>query len=78
MSDADAPGGNDAPLTIFDLLTAYHRSLETMRAWLDEADMTDVERAGIADAWQAEMAEWFRRHGYCFGCNRPLARCSCD
>jgi len=49
-----------------------------MRAWLDEADLPDVERIGIADAWQAEMAAWFRQHGYCFGCNRPLDRCDCS
>lgn len=64
--------------TIFDLLQDYHRSLRNMHAWLDEAGLDEVERVGIADAWQAEMRAWFRAHGFCFGCNRPLERCDCD
>jgi hypothetical protein len=64
--------------TIFDLLTAYHRSLENMRSWLDDAPLSRVERIGIIDAWQEEMREFFEEHGYCFGCNRRLDRCSCE
>lgn len=69
---------SETPLTIFDLLSAYHRSLDNMRAWLDEAEFDEVERMGIVDAWQAEMMEWFRSHGYCFGCNKALQRCGCS
>lgn len=64
-------------LTIFELLSEYHQSLESMRLWLETADLDDAERIGIADAWQDEMAEWFHQNGYCFGCNRPLERCGC-
>jgi hypothetical protein len=64
--------------SIFELLSAYHRSLETMKAWLDEAELAEAERMGIADAWQAEMSAWFRSNGFCFACNRPLDRCSCE
>ncbi len=67
-----------APETIFDLLSAYHASLDNMKAWLDEADFSEVERVGIADAWQSEMSAWFTSKGYCFGCNRPLSRCLCE
>ena len=72
------PGGGGRPPTIFELLTAYHRSLENMKAWLAEADLDPLERAAIADAWQEEMVAWFREHGYCFVCHRPLARCRCE
>lgn len=71
-------GAEPGRQSIFELLSAYHRSLDSMRVWLDEADLSEVERIGIADAWQSEMRDWFRVHGYCFGCNRPLARCRCD
>jgi len=71
------PTAAHAKMTIFELLAAYHRSLENMRAWLDEAGFDEVERIGIADAWQDEMTEWFKEHGYCFACNRPLDRCRC-
>jgi hypothetical protein len=64
--------------TIFELLSEYQRSLESMELWLATADLTESERIGIADAWQQEMAEWFRNHGFCFGCNRPLDRCACE
>lgn len=64
--------------SIFDLLTAYHHSLENMKAWLSEASFTDVERIGIIDAWQEEMREYFAVHGYCFACNRTLSRCRCE
>lgn len=74
----DRTGAEARQLTIFELLTEYHRSLETMELWLESADLTDSERIGIADAWQQEMAEWFRGQGYCFGCNRPLDRCQCE
>lgn len=69
---------NSPALTIFDLLTAYHKSLESMKAWLIEAPMSELERIAIADAWQAEMRAWFRANGYCFSCNRPIERCSCE
>lgn len=65
-------------LTIFDLLTAYHKSLDSMKAWLAEAPMSELERIAIADAWQAEMRAWFRDNGFCFACNRPLVRCTCE
>jgi len=64
-------------MTIFDLLTAYHRSLDNMTSWLDEAGLDEIERVGIADAWLSEMSDWFRSHGYCFACNRSLDRCCC-
>ena len=64
-------------LTIFELLSEYHRSLDSMKRWLETADLSESERIGIADAWQHEMVDWFRSHGYCFGCNRPLDRCHC-
>ncbi|RMF73094.1 MAG: hypothetical protein D6738_09700 [Acidobacteria bacterium] len=63
---------------IFALLARYRRSFEAMRAWLDEADLPLDERAGIADAWQAEMVAWFRENGVCLACHRPLDRCSCE
>ena len=64
--------------TIFELLSSYRRSFEAMRAWLDESGLAAHERAGIADAWQAEMEAWFRDHGYCFVCHHPLGRCTCS
>jgi hypothetical protein len=74
--DRAAPAG--PPAGIFELLRAYNTSLETMRVWLDAADLSEVERIGIADAWQGEMRELFRSNGYCFSCNRGLARCRCS
>ncbi len=64
--------------TIFELLTAYHQSLDNMKAWLEEADLDEVARMGIADAWQAEMTASFEAQGYCFACNRELDRCTCS
>jgi hypothetical protein len=64
-------------MTIFQLLSEYHRRLDDMKERLDDDEIGEVERIGIADAWQAEMDEWFRSHGYCFACNRSLARCAC-
>jgi hypothetical protein len=63
--------------TIFDLLQAYHRSLENMRGWLAEVTLSELERIALADAWQEEMRAWFRENGYCFGCNREISRCHC-
>ncbi|MDQ7008215.1 MAG: hypothetical protein Q9Q40_13400 [Acidobacteriota bacterium] len=77
-NDTEPTEGAGGESTIFDLLTAYHRSLENMAAWLDEAGFEEVERMGIVDAWQAEMTEWFRSKGYCFACNRRLELCHCD
>lgn len=68
----------EEPKSIFELLSAYHRSLENMKAWLHEATLSEVERIGIIDAWQDEMREFFAVHGYCFGCNRNLERCECE
>jgi len=68
----------EEPKSIFELLSAYHRSLENMKAWLHEASLSEVERIGIIDAWQDEMREFFALHGYCFGCNRCLDRCDCE
>jgi hypothetical protein len=64
--------------TIFHVLSDYHRSLANMKAWLAESTLDDVERVGIVDAWQEEMKDYFRRHGYCFACNRSLPRCRCE
>ncbi|NJN64441.1 MAG: hypothetical protein HC882_05885 [Acidobacteria bacterium] len=73
VEDDDRP-----PKTIFDLLTTYHRSLDNMKRWLEESDLDEIERIGIADAWQGEMHAWFRANGYCFACNRALERCTCE
>ena len=64
--------------TIFELLSEYHRSLDTMRSWLVGSPLDDVERVGIVDAWQEEMRQYFERNGFCFACNRPLPRCRCE
>jgi hypothetical protein len=63
--------------TIFELLSEYHSSLDNMRAWLFDSRLDEVERMGIIDAWQEEMKQHFKRHGYCFACNRPSMRCRC-
>ena len=70
-----APGASVR--TIFELLTAYHRSLDNMKSWLSDAPLSRVERIGIIDAWQDEMREFFEQNGHCFGCNRRLDRCQC-
>jgi hypothetical protein len=62
---------------IFELLRIYHRSRENIRLLLEMSDMADYEKMGFIDAWQEEMADYFARHGYCFACNRELARCDC-
>jgi hypothetical protein len=49
-----------------------------MRLWLAEADLNDLERIAIVDAWQDEMKQWFSENGYCFACNKPLGRCNCN
>lgn len=67
----------DVPPTIFDLLHAYQRSLDSMRHWLDDAEISDLERISIVDAWQDEMKRWFYDHGYCFACNKSLGKCGC-
>jgi len=70
-----------AAKNIFKLLSEYHRSLENMKSWLTlrpRHPSLDVERVGIVDAWQEEMKEHFRRHGFCFACNRSLSRCRCE
>lgn len=67
----------EEPRSIFQLLSAYHQSLENMRSWLAEADLNDLERIAIVDAWQDEMKQWFSENGYCFACSKPLGRCSC-
>ena len=73
------PEHHEAPKrSIFELLSTYHRSLENMKTWLDAAGFSEVERIGLADAWQAEMTAWFREQGYCFACNKPLRRCTCE
>jgi hypothetical protein len=63
---------------IFELLRVYHRSRENIRLLLEMSDMADYEKIGFIDAWQEEMADYFARHGYCFACNRALARCECE
>ncbi|MFN7964427.1 MAG: hypothetical protein U0V87_01910 [Acidobacteriota bacterium] len=68
----------EQPRSIFELLTAYHSSLDNMRLWLSEAEFSDVERIAIVDAWQAEIKQWFSENGYCFVCSKPLARCDCN
>jgi hypothetical protein len=68
-------------MTIFELRRAYHASLSNMRGWLGDAAvsgrLTVLDRLSILDAWYQEMAEFFERNGYCFGCNRRLGRCQC-
>jgi hypothetical protein len=63
--------------SIFQLLTEYHTSLDNMRSWLHDSTLDEVERMGIIDAWQEEMKQYFKKHGFCFACNRPLLRCRC-
>ena len=62
---------------IFQLLSEYHTSLDNMRDWLHDSSLDEVERMGIIDAWQEEMRQYFKKHGFCFACNRPLSRCRC-
>ncbi len=69
---------SEQPRSIFELLSAYHQSLDNMRLWLAEADLNDLERIAIVDAWQDEMKQWFSENGYCFACNKPLGRCDCN
>jgi len=92
MCGADAAPAGGSPLirrpvsrsfwgmvkTIFELLSDYHKSLENMKSWLGDLPLDDVERVGLVDAWQEEMKDYFRRHGFCFACNKPLSRCSCE
>ena len=63
--------------SIFQLLTEYHTSLDNMRSWLHDSTLDEVERMGIIDAWQEEMKQYFKKHGFCFACNRPIPRCQC-
>ncbi len=65
-------------MTIFELLTEYHRRLDVMKATLDRSGCDAVERIGIADAFQSDMQEWFQENGFCFACNRALTRCCCE
>ena len=62
---------------IFQLLTEYHTSLDNMRSWLHDSSLDDSERMGVIDAWQEEMKQYFKKHGFCFACNRPFLRCQC-
>ena len=62
---------------IFELLRVYHQSRENIRILLEMSSMSDYERMGFIDAWQEEMADFFAGHGFCFACNRLLARCDC-
>ena len=63
---------------IFDLLRVYHESRDNIRLLLELSRMNDYEKVGFIDAWQEEMAEYFAQNGYCFACNRELARCDCE
>ena len=63
---------------IFELLRLYHQSRENVRLLVEMSGMADFEKLGFIDAWQEEMAEYFERNGYCFACNRPIARCRCE
>ncbi len=49
-----------------------------MKGWLGESGLAESERMGVVDAWQQEMLDYFRENGFCFACNRPLARCRCE
>ncbi len=69
--------GSSATGRIFELLRIYHQSRENIRLLLEMSRMADYERMGFIDAWQEEMADFFARNGYCFACNRLLARCEC-
>ncbi len=62
---------------IFELLRVYHQSRENIRILLEMSSMSDYERMGFIDAWQEEMADFFAKNGFCFACNRLLARCDC-
>lgn len=68
-------------MTIFELRTAYHDSLDNMRVWLGDSalsgNLTVLDRLSILDAWQQEMLEFFERNGYCMQCSRRLSRCAC-
>src|SRR5260221_11902828 len=59
---------------IFDLLRIYHESRENIRLLVEMSAMADYEKIGFIDAWQEEMADFFRQNGYCVACNRALAR----
>lgn len=63
---------------IFELLRAYHQSRENIRTLINLSPMSDYEKVGLIDAWQEEMADFFAENGYCFACNRLLARCQCE
>jgi hypothetical protein len=79
MTTTRAPGATAAGRKrIFELLRAYHRSRENIRLLLEMSDMADFEKMGFIDAWQEEMADFFAENGYCFACNRRLARCACE
>jgi hypothetical protein len=70
-------GLHDSKHKIFDLLRIYHESRENIRLLVELSTMADYEKIGFIDAWQEEMADFFRQNGYCFACNRALARCDC-
>ena len=63
---------------IFDLLRTYHDSRENIRLLISISSMSDYEKIGFIDAWQEEMADFFAQRGFCFACNHPLERCSCE
>ncbi len=71
-------GTTDEKNQIFDLLRTYHDSRENIRLLIGISNMTDYEKVGFIDAWQEEMADFFAQRGFCFACNRPLERCSCE
>ncbi len=68
-------------MDIFELRRAYHDSLSNMRGWLGDTHLSNrlstIDRLSILDAWQQEMVEFFEGNGFCFICNRHLARCHC-
>ncbi|MBI4161417.1 MAG: hypothetical protein HY509_03110 [Acidobacteria bacterium] len=63
--------------TIFELNRIYRDSLQNMIEWMEITSLTSDWKIGIIDAWQDDLKELFRSHGYCYGCNRELVRCRC-
>ena len=61
-----------------ELREIYRRSLENMRDWLRDSSLRADERAGVVDAWQEDLRAFFRDHGHCFSCERPLDHCTCS
>ncbi|MFQ5671105.1 MAG: hypothetical protein ACE5HD_11400 [Acidobacteriota bacterium] len=64
--------------TTAEIMSIYRQSLENMREWLESSTLRLDEKLGILDAWQEELRAFYREHGHCYGCDRPLDDCSCS